>query len=295
MTLNHRYNAKRQDRLTVRPNIIRNPFVDKRKPLNATSMQTTVSGTALCRHWYSTPSGQATLERLRPLLARMTADVFGYYALECGALAGWQGFLQESRIASRFSLGTQPGEAASLIGAVEHLPFAFSNLDLVVASHALDGSANPHQVLREIERVLVPEGHCILIGFNPFSLRGVGQLWHWLRREPMHCHAYNTFRVREWLHVLGFEVLETVSIGFCPLFGHERNFRHARWLGNALNRLRAGLGNVYVIHAQKKVSNMTPLPTPQRKAVPVLRPGMVANPGAGCLSRKEAEHVKQDR
>jgi SAM-dependent methyltransferase len=269
--------------------------VDKKKTLNVTPMHKAVSGTTVCRHWYATPSGQITLERLRYVLARMTADVFGYYALECGALAGWQGFLQESRIASRFSLASQPAEAVSLVGAVEHLPFAFNNLDLVVASHALDCSANPHQVLREIERVLVAEGHCIIVGFNPFSLRGIGQLRHWLLRESMPCRTYTTFRVREWLNVLGFEVLETVSIGFCPLFGNERHFRHAPWLGKALNWLRAGLGNVYVIHAQKKVSNMTPLPAPPRKAVPVLRPGMVANPGAGRLSRKETGYDQQDR
>lgn len=286
---------KRQDRLTVRPNIICNPFVNKKKPLNATPMQIAASGTTVCRHWYATPSGQATLERLRQLLASMTADVFGYYALEAGALAGWQGFLQESRIASRFSMGVQSGENVSLIGAMERLPFAFNNLDLVVASHALDCSDNPHQVLREIERVLVPEGHCIIIGFNRFSLRGMAQVRHWLRRESIPCRAYSTWRVREWLNVLGFEVQETVSIGFCPLFGNERSFRYAPWLGVVLNRLRAGLGNVYVIHAQKKVSNMTPLLAPPRKTVPVLRPGMVANPGAGRLSRKETKHVRQDR
>lgn len=222
------------------------------------------------------------LERLRQLLARMTADVFGYYALESGALAGWQSFLQESRIARRFTLGSQAEGQVSLIGAVEHLPFAFNNLDLVVASHALDCSVNPHQVLREIERVLVPEGHCIIVGFNPFSLRGIGQLRHWVQRKPVPYRTYSTFRVREWLNVLGFEVLETVSIGFCPLFSRKRNFGYARWFG-------AALGNVYVIHAQKKVSNMTPLLAP-RKTVPVLRPGMVANPGAGRLSRKESEH-----
>ena len=87
----------------------------------------------------------------------MTSDVFGYYALETGVLTGAQSFLQESRVTSRFSLGMVQNEAVSAVGSPEHLPFAFHNLDLVIASHALDCTTQPHQVLREIERVLVPE------------------------------------------------------------------------------------------------------------------------------------------
>ena len=52
------------------------------------------------------------------------------------------------------------------------LPFASHSLDLVVLPHVLEFSTDPHQVLREVERVLIPEGQVIICGFNPTSLWG---------------------------------------------------------------------------------------------------------------------------
>ena len=55
------------------------------------------------------------------------------------------------------------------------LPFATQSLDLVVMPHVLEFSAEPHQVLREVERVLIPEGQVIICGFNPISMWGARQ------------------------------------------------------------------------------------------------------------------------
>ncbi|OQX09181.1 MAG: hypothetical protein BWK73_23425 [Thiothrix lacustris] len=268
------------------------PLVNKEKSLNVTSTTSLPpAGVKLCRDWYATAAGQNTLARVQSIVSRMSADIFGYYALETGALAGQHSFLQESRVASQFSLGILPGEPASIVGTPEQLPFALNNLDLVIASHALDCTGSPHQVLREIERVLVPEGHCILIGFNPISFKGLAQLRYWFTPKARPCQFYTTFRVREWLSVLGFEVCETVSAGFCPVLGGDYLFKQGRWLDRLGNHYRLMTGNVYIIHAQKKVSNMTPL-LPSRKVKQVLRPGMVVNPGAGRASRKEPKNVK---
>ena len=38
------------------------------------------------------------------------------------------------------------------------LPFESQSIDLVVLPHVLEFSDNPHQVLREVERILRPEG-----------------------------------------------------------------------------------------------------------------------------------------
>jgi SAM-dependent methyltransferase len=266
--------------------------VDKEKLLNVISGTLQLpAGVKVCREWYATPAGQSTLGRVRSMVGGMTADIFGYHALETGVLAGQDSFLHESRIAHQFALGAVQGEQASAVGSAEHLPFAFNNIDLVIASHALDCTRHPHQVLREIERVLMPEGHCILIGFNPFSFKGLGQLRHLYQRDGKHCHFYSTFRVREWLNVLGFEVLETVSTGFCPVLGGKYLFQQNRWLDRLGDKFRFMTGNVYIIHAQKKVSNMTPL-LPARKVKPVLRPGMIINPGAGRVSRQGSDNAK---
>ncbi|WML91575.1 class I SAM-dependent methyltransferase [Thiothrix lacustris] len=266
--------------------------MDKEKSLNVTST-TSLSPAAInaCRDWYASAAGQITLARVQRIVSGMSTDIFGYYALETGVLAGKHSFLEESRIASQFSLGAVEGEPVSVRGTPEHLPFSLSNLDLVIASHALDCTDHPHQVLREIERVLVPEGHCILIAFNPISFRGLGQLRYLFKPHARHCQFYSTFRVREWLSVLGFEVCEIVSTGFCPVFNGHYVFKQDRWLDRLGSKFRLMTGNVTIIHAQKKVSNMTPL-LPARKVKPVLRSGMVVNPGVGRFVRKESNDAK---
>ncbi|QTR49978.1 class I SAM-dependent methyltransferase [Candidatus Thiothrix anitrata] len=266
--------------------------MNKEKPLNvATPSLSSHTGVLVCRHWYATPVGVATLMQLQTHLTRMTTDVFGYYALETGVLAGQHRFLQDSRITNRFALGGLAGEQVNAMAHPDYLPITPSNVDLVVASHSLDCSQQPHQVLREIERVLVPEGHCILVGFNPLSLRGIGQWRYAGRQQHLPCRMYSSRRVHDWLGVLGFEVLETVTAGFWPAFGGDRVFQHTRWLERLGDRFQPGVGSVYLIHAQKKVSNRTPL-LPSRKVTPVLRPGIIVNPGAGRISDKRRDYVE---
>jgi SAM-dependent methyltransferase len=42
-------------------------------------------------------------------------------------------------------------------------------------AHALEFHDDPHQILREVERVLIPEGELIITGFNPISIWGLRQ------------------------------------------------------------------------------------------------------------------------
>jgi len=254
------------------------------KPLNADyAYQPNDAGVAACREWYATQAGQSALASVQRTVAEMSAGVFGYFALEEGVLAGYCPLLQESRIASQFSLGMVAGERASLISLPEQLPITADNVDLVVAAHVLDCAAEPHQVLREIDRVLVPEGHCILIGFNPFSFRGFGQWRYWANRGEPPFRLYTAFRVRDWLSVLGFEVLQTVTVGFRPAMGGDYLFQRSGWLERLGNRYHFATGSVYIIHAQRKVSNMKLL-RPSLKPASVLRPGIVASRGAGHVS-----------
>ena len=246
-------------------------------------------GMLACRQWYAGPHGQNTLERVQTIVAHLTTDIFGYYALEMGALAGKHRLLQDSRIASQFTVGAVLGEANHLLAMPEQLPIAFNNVDLVIASHVLDCTKHPHQVLREIERVLVPEGHCILIGFNPFSWCGLRQRLPWRNKPATPYHSYSTFRVRDWLSVLGFEVLTTVSAHRLPNNKLGNLVIGQSW-GRWREQTHLTLGSVYIIHAQKKVSNMTPLLS-SRKSINVLRPKIIVNSGAGRVTEQERQHA----
>ena len=50
----------------------------------------------------------------------------------------------------------------------EALALAEDSIDVVVLHHVLEFSSDPHQVLREVKRVLIPNGKLFVIGINPF-------------------------------------------------------------------------------------------------------------------------------
>ncbi|PID49502.1 MAG: hypothetical protein CR991_05575 [Proteobacteria bacterium] len=236
--------------------------------------------------WYSSYHGRYLQQALENTVRNRVADVFGYFAIEMGPLVDKQSFLQESRISACFKVGTQANAAGvDLVAVGEALPLAFDNIDLVVASHLLDYSESPHQVLREIERIMVPEGHLILITFNPFSFRGLGVAWQRLWRQQQRPHLYSSFRIRDWLAVLGFEILATQTLGFRPGLWGKQIFRYMGWLDDVGQYYQLGLGNVQMVHARKKVSRLLPLKPKNAKRSVILRPGVAINTGASRVGQ----------
>jgi len=100
-----------------------------------------------------------------------TEDIFGFRAAQAGLPE--VDFLRCNRIPYRFSLGLDSG--ATLIADPLQVPLANQSLDLLVLPHALELTDDPRHVLREVERVLVPEGRVVICGLNPVSLWGMRQ------------------------------------------------------------------------------------------------------------------------
>jgi hypothetical protein len=121
-------------------------------------------------------------------------------------------------------------------------------------------------VLREIDRVLVPEGHCILIGFNPFvASRLVPQISELIRgglkRNKNTSDDYklrSAHRVRDWFSLLGFEVVDVHYIGFRPNIKNPKLFDKFSWLDKAGEYMGPALGKLYMFHVKKQVISMRP-------------------------------------
>ena len=97
--------------------------------------------------------------------------------------------------------------AGALCGSADALPFQTDSVDVLLMPHALELTNDPHQVLREAHRVLTPEGHLILSGFNPWSLAGIAKLLRRRRDIPWAPRWLSAGRVGDWLALLGFEPL----------------------------------------------------------------------------------------
>ena len=143
------------------------------------------------------------------------------------------------------------------------LPFASGSLDLVVLPHTLELSIDPHAALREVERVLVPEGSVVISGFNPFSLWGARRLV--AKRTaavPWTGHFRSAMRIRDWLTLLGFEVQGSAFGAYAPPAGSPSWLERWRFMDRAGPRWWPVLGGSYLLHGVKRVHGMR-LITPQ--------------------------------
>lgn len=183
----------------------------------------------------------------------MVADLFGYHAVQIGLPEC--AFLRANRIPYRIHCARY-GDAA-VLGNADALPFATGSLDLVLLPHILEFSAQPHQVLREVERVLMPEGSVIISGFNPFSLWGLHRLA--ARRGgqfPWRGQYLSVRRIKDWLALLGFDT-QSGSFGcYAPPFRQAHWLERWRFMDKAGDRWWPICGGAYIIQGIKRVHGM---------------------------------------
>jgi SAM-dependent methyltransferase len=114
-----------------------------------------------------------------------------------------------TRTSSLNQLAAASGKQIAVALDFAELPFASQSLDLVVLPHVLEFAAEPHQVLREVERVLIPEGQVIICGFNPASLWGARQGISRITRShylPAAGEFISMPRMKDWLKLLNLGV-----------------------------------------------------------------------------------------
>ena len=234
--------------------------------------------------WLETPVGAYLLEWEQRHLDQALVDVFGFHALQLGLpeLDALRANRMPHRWLATESATGEAGDATKetadvpLAGAVvkpsllcdfDALPFDSSSLDLVVLPHALELARDPHLTLREVERVLVPEGRVLILGFNPASLWGTRQRLGRLRQRlgfggerdlflPRSGEFIGYRRLRDWLRLLSFEV-ESGRFGcYIPPVTSARWLARFAWMERVGDRWWPPFGALYYIVAVKRVRGM---------------------------------------
>jgi SAM-dependent methyltransferase len=218
------------------------------------------------QEWFETPPGRYLLAWERAEFDRAVADIFGYHALQLGLPE------LETLAANRMPhkwLGLREPQSADLDAPVRPalvteysaLPFEANSIDLIVLPHSLELNPDPHATLREVERVLVPEGKVVISCLNPASLWGLRQrrahLYRRLGFRQLYLPDAGEFigyrRLRDWLRLLNFEV-ETGNFGcYRPALTTEHWLDRFEWMDRAGERWWPILGAVYFIVATKRV------------------------------------------
>ena len=202
--------------------------------------------------WFATPQGGYVLEREQVFFDRTVSDIFGYNALQLGLPE--HDFLRSSRMPLRFSGGNQQGNNVRLC--CTELPFDTACLDLVLIPHVLEFAEHPHQILREVERVLMPEGSLVISGFNPRSLWGLRRALGSKEGYPWNGHFITLLRLKDWLALLGFEVAAGRFAAYAPPFQTAKWLERYAFMEKAGDRWWAVGGGVYLLHAVKRVPGM---------------------------------------
>ena len=221
--------------------------------------------------WFDTPQGHYVLQWEHRCLDRMVVDLFGYFAVQFGLPD--IDFLRANRIPWRTSAALE-GKAGVVADAHE-LPFAAESLDLVLLPHLLETSAEPHQILREVERVLRPEGELIVTGFNPVSLWGLRRLLRPVSVPPWDAEFVSVARMKDWLKLLNFEMRGGHFGCYRPPFESEKWLLRLGFLEIVGARSWPVAGAVYAIQAKKRVAGLrviTPARARARARVGLLAP-----------------------
>ena len=218
-------------------------------------------GTAL-RPWYEFGAGRHLIALEQARVGRVLPNLFGYHIVQVGS-AGLSGFLDSSRISHKMVLqipeGPGPGSVGSLICSSESLPIASDSVDVAVLPHVLEFAPSPHRVLREVERVLIGEGHLVLLGFNPWSLWGLWRLALAWREDPPWCGKYYALaRLRDWLSLLDFDLVSIDRFSFQPPLQSPAIMQRLQVLEKLGRYLWPLFAGVYLVVAKKRVAPLTP-------------------------------------
>jgi len=131
-----------------------------------------------------------------------------------------------------------------LRGTFSRLPIESESLAAVLAPFALDGLTEPETVLEEIDRVLMPEGHVVLMATLPLTP------WMGVVPGPLPGIA----RVMRYLGGRGYDITLRRRYLYRPPLGDQR------WLERLafMDRLGLGLAGAGLMVARKRVIGVTP-------------------------------------
>ncbi len=162
--------------------------------------------------------------------------------------------------------------ATTVQGLPEALPFDVKSIDVVLLPHTLDFASDPHQVLREVDRVLAPEGHVVILGFNPLSLWGIRRLVARRRgRVPWCGNFFGRHRIKDWLALLEYELTGGHMLYYRPPVQNEAVMDRLYFLDKVGDRWWPMMAAAYLVVAKKRVFGVTPL-HPRRRKKPAIGP-----------------------
>jgi len=211
------------------------------------------------RRWYRRPLGCQLADVEFSALADELPNIFGYHLLVVDP--PWDDCsLSASRITHHVvqRIHIDPLAQAGVVGDTESWPVMTDTVDAIILPHTLEMTPDPHQVLREADRSLIPDGHLVILGFNPRSLWGVRRVLSRRSQEmPWSGRFLSMHRIKDWLSLLGFDTLESRFLFHRPPVQNTRLLEKFQFLERGTPHGRMLLAASYILVARKRTMIMT--------------------------------------
>ncbi|MCO7189652.1 SAM-dependent methyltransferase [Pseudoalteromonas rubra] len=207
--------------------------------------------------WQDFPHGDYVRAGIERRMAHWLPRMFGYHMLKLGCLSG-QLDTSQSPISHQICVAPE-GEHVGVFAEIDELPFYEHSVDSCILSQCLEYHSDPHHILREAHRTLIPGGYIVISGFNPFSLCGLAHLLPFSKEKlPWSGRFFTPSRVKDWLDLLGFEILADERFVHASLARGSRLSRFAPWRRFCRHYMKP-MGSVYLLVARKRVAPLTPI------------------------------------
>jgi len=203
--------------------------------------------------WWQSPLGQYVLRQEKAVLSSFSQYFQGEHQIQIGV----NEHLLPKVLGSQCQKIMSP--LADLDGHYEHLPFKTRSINALLLVHVLEFSGDPHQVLREVERVLDMDGIVIVCAFNPWSLWGLRRLFSWRKNPPWQGTFFRRSRIKDWLALLNFDLIESQALLFQPPIQNEKWFKRLDVMPQWLQRYGSLFSGATVLIAQKRTLPLTPV------------------------------------
>ncbi|MCP4791346.1 MAG: class I SAM-dependent methyltransferase [Gammaproteobacteria bacterium] len=201
--------------------------------------------------WLRGPLGQILLEVEERALSNHLQHCYGVYRIHVGPGA-YSSSVLNANMPRTILLGANASMGTEVIMDPHNLPLANDSVQALVIQHVFDISQDPHDILREAARVVMPGGRMIICGFNPYSSWGLWRSLRWQIGCPWRYRFLSSHRLQDWLSLLNFNVVEcSRSFYRLPINSHKWLRRTGR-MDDLGKRFAKPLGAVYVMSAVKK-------------------------------------------